>query len=306
MHYYKRNIGDYAKKAGRLSILQHGVYNLLIDACYDREKFPTREEAMDWIWVSTPEEEIALDFVLRKFFDLENGVYIQKRIAEEIEEYQEFCRIQEAKGKLGGRPKKKPGGLNEKPGGLKDKADGCPPESQRGPEKTLTTNHYPLTTNQEPLKTKPPKNKFSDDDMKTAEYFLASIRKVQPDIKQPNLEKWADCVRLMREQDNRTLSEICRVWAWARADTFWQANILSAQKFREKYDQLKAKMGAPNATGTAQPKSAIERFMQEHYSDPGQNDSGPLGRDDRVVWEQVDEPIRGEAGPGWPMAANFK
>lgn len=32
MHHYRRNIGDYHKKAGRLSILQHGVYNLL-DAC---------------------------------------------------------------------------------------------------------------------------------------------------------------------------------------------------------------------------------------------------------------------------------
>ena len=41
MHYYKRNLGDYAKKAGRLSMLEHGSYTLLIDACYDRERFPT-------------------------------------------------------------------------------------------------------------------------------------------------------------------------------------------------------------------------------------------------------------------------
>ena len=46
MHYYKRNLGDYAKKAGRLSMLQHGSYTLLIDACYDREQFPTLEEAI--------------------------------------------------------------------------------------------------------------------------------------------------------------------------------------------------------------------------------------------------------------------
>lgn len=87
MHYYKRNIGDYAKKAGRLSILQHGVYNLLIDACYDREQFPTRDEAIDWTWASSAAEIEAVDFVLRKFFTLENGVYVQNRIREEIEEY---------------------------------------------------------------------------------------------------------------------------------------------------------------------------------------------------------------------------
>ncbi len=33
MHYYKRNIGDYARKAARLTFQQHGIYCLLIDAC---------------------------------------------------------------------------------------------------------------------------------------------------------------------------------------------------------------------------------------------------------------------------------
>jgi uncharacterized protein YdaU (DUF1376 family) len=87
MHYYKRNLGDYAKKTGRLSILQHGVYNLLIDCCYDREQFPTIEEAIEWTWASSKEEVEAVEFVLRRFFTLEDGRYVQKRIAEEIAEY---------------------------------------------------------------------------------------------------------------------------------------------------------------------------------------------------------------------------
>lgn len=87
MHYYKRNIGDYAKKAGRLSMLQHGSYTLLIDSCYDREQFPTRDEAIEWTWASSTTEVEAVDFVLRKFFTLEDGVYVQKRIQEEIAEY---------------------------------------------------------------------------------------------------------------------------------------------------------------------------------------------------------------------------
>lgn len=87
MHYYKRNIGDYAKKAGRLSMLQHGSYTLLIDACYDREQFPTLEEAIEWTWASTTEEIEAVTFVLRKFFTLVDGVYIQNRIQEEINDY---------------------------------------------------------------------------------------------------------------------------------------------------------------------------------------------------------------------------
>ena len=87
MHYYKRNLGDYAKKAGRLSMLQHGAYTLLIDACYDREQFPTLPEAIDWAWASSPAEIEAVEFVLRKFFTLEGDRYVQVRIQEEIAAY---------------------------------------------------------------------------------------------------------------------------------------------------------------------------------------------------------------------------
>lgn len=87
MHYYKKNLGDYYKKAGRLTMLQHGSYTLLIDSCYDRERFPTREEAIDWCWASSKEEIEAVEFILRKFFVLEDGVYIQNRIQVEVDKY---------------------------------------------------------------------------------------------------------------------------------------------------------------------------------------------------------------------------
>lgn len=87
MHYYKRNIGDYAKKAGRLTMLQHGAYTLLIDSCYDREKFPTLEDAIEWTWASSDDEINAVKFVLNKFFILVDNFYIQHRIQEEIDNY---------------------------------------------------------------------------------------------------------------------------------------------------------------------------------------------------------------------------
>jgi uncharacterized protein YdaU (DUF1376 family) len=91
MHYYKRNIGDYAKKAGRLSILEHGVYTLLIDACYDREKFPDEKEAIDWAWARSDDEIAAVRFVLSRFFTLVDGRYVQDRIREEVDAYHAQC-----------------------------------------------------------------------------------------------------------------------------------------------------------------------------------------------------------------------
>lgn len=87
MHYFKRNIGDYHKKAGRLTMLQHGAYTLLMDACYDRERFPTLEDAIDWCWASSEDEIAAVKFVLGKFFDLVDGRYQQTRIQEEIDDF---------------------------------------------------------------------------------------------------------------------------------------------------------------------------------------------------------------------------
>ena len=151
MHYYKRNLGDYAKKAGRLTMLQHGAYNLLIDACYDREEFPTFDEAIDWVWASTNEEVESVKFVLAKFFTIDSGgIYIQKRVQEEIEEFHLFCGRQAVKGKKGGRPRK-PGGLNKKPSGLSGKASGNPEESRCKAGESLTTNQEPLTTNHKPI-----------------------------------------------------------------------------------------------------------------------------------------------------------
>ena len=89
MHYYKRNIGDYHKKAGRLTMLQHGAYTLLLDACYDREKFPTLDEAIEWLWANSDEEISAIKFVLGKFFTEDNGVFVQHRIESELNDYAE-------------------------------------------------------------------------------------------------------------------------------------------------------------------------------------------------------------------------
>lgn len=138
MHYYKRNIGDYAKKAGKLTMLQHGAYTLLIDACYDRERFPTLEDAMDWTWAETDEEKKAIEVVLRRFFKLVDGFYVQDRIAEELESYRA---LSEANSRIARQREnaKRERRVNE----------ACKSVNESAP------NHKPLTTNHKPLTNKP-------------------------------------------------------------------------------------------------------------------------------------------------------
>lgn len=140
MHYYKRNLGDYAKKAGRLSMLEHGAYTLLMDAIYDRETFPTLEDALDWTWARDDAEVAAVKFVLSKFFELqEDGRYVQNRIQEELDSYKSkaetntrIAKEREAKRKSKHEPSR-------------NVHEACEEKHEPSP------NHKPLTINQEPL-----------------------------------------------------------------------------------------------------------------------------------------------------------
>jgi uncharacterized protein YdaU (DUF1376 family) len=134
MHYYKRNLGDYAKKTGRLTMLQHGAYTLLIDSCYDRETFPTLELALEWTWASTESEIEAVKFVLSRFFTLDkDGQYVQDRILQELLHYHKNAdinkRIADER-----EEKRRQSSTNRVPN-----VDEPPP------------NHKPRTKNQEPI-----------------------------------------------------------------------------------------------------------------------------------------------------------
>lgn len=135
MHYFKRNIGDYHKKAGRLSMLEHGAYTLLMDACYDREKFPTLDQALDWCWARSDGEIAAVKFVLEKFFTLDGEQYMQHRIADEIERYHQNAKTnkQIALDREAARRAERERIVHESCTNLH-----------------LTTNQEPLTINQEP------------------------------------------------------------------------------------------------------------------------------------------------------------
>jgi chlorite dismutase len=68
--------------------------------------------------------------------------------------------------------------------------------------------------------------------------LFKNILSNNPDYKEPNLQSWANDVRLMMERDNRTEEQISYLMDWVQNDSFWKTNILSVSKLREKYDQL--------------------------------------------------------------------
>lgn len=129
-------------------MLQHGAYTLLLDACYDREKFPTLAQAIDWCWASNEAEQEAVSFVLQKFFTEENGVFIQQRIQDELANFHKTSKTnkriaQNREDKRRNETSTKRGSNSTKREPIVNEA--CELEHEAPP------NHKPLTINQEPL-----------------------------------------------------------------------------------------------------------------------------------------------------------
>ena len=260
MHYYKKNIGDYAKKTGRLTMLEHGAYTLLLDACYDRERFPTKEEAIDWTWARTEEEVAAVEFVLSKFFTLDGDRYVQSRVEDELLAYHDRAakNAQIARDREEKRRKQKPG-VNDSCTTGSRSVNESPPN-----HKPLTTNQEPLTKNHQPRESQntlseadastseePPTNepKWTPEDKALADYMLTRVRDVSPSAR--GSRSWPDHIRLMRERDRHSHDAIRAMFDWANADAFWRANILSPAKLREKWPQLEAKRGSSGGGNVA-------------------------------------------------------
>ncbi|BBQ89397.1 TPA: hypothetical protein I8637_004364 [Raoultella ornithinolytica] len=79
------------------------------------------------------------------------------------------------------------------------------------------------------------------DDLKAARWIFDKVTTVNASLSEPNWVEWANTIRLMRLQDNRSHYEICELFKWANEDEFWKENILSPSSLRKKWDQLATK-----------------------------------------------------------------
>lgn len=85
-------------------------------------------------------------------------------------------------------------------------------------------------------------------EIKASEYLRDNILERIPHARVPKdndeLQKWAVHIERMQRLDGLTEDEIRALIKFATTDTFWQTNILSTSKLREKKDTLYAQMKA--------------------------------------------------------------
>ncbi|MGM0163859.1 hypothetical protein [Enterococcus sp. DIV1059_2] len=100
-------------------------------------------------------------------------------------------------------------------------------------EKNEKNNNSPRNTRK--------KRVYADDDPnKILAKTLFKLIKKNQDIKEPNLDDWANTIRLTIESDKRSGKEVQEMIVWATQDDFWKGVILSASSLRRNFDKLNA------------------------------------------------------------------
>ncbi|MDT2824847.1 helix-turn-helix domain-containing protein [Vagococcus lutrae] len=117
-------------------------------------------------------------------------------------------------------------------------------------------------------------------EMKLAVLLYEKI-KADIDIAEPNLQNWADHIRLMIERDKREPKHIAQMIQFAREDDFWKSNILSTQKLRKNFDTLQAQYQA-KLSKVSQP-----RFNRSYKQNNSRKESMP----DWATQEVTETPV---------------
>ncbi|MFH1640341.1 MAG: hypothetical protein ABIA66_00075 [Candidatus Omnitrophota bacterium] len=110
----------------------------------------------------------------------------------------------------------------------------------------LLPEQYAKPEEKEKEKECPNSNSFLNNEKpyKLSCYLLQLLLDRKPDLKRPDLQKWANSFDLMIRIDHRDPDRIAQVIEWSQKDPFWKNNILSPDKLRKQFDNLELKMEA--------------------------------------------------------------
>lgn len=248
MHYYERHLGDYAKDTIHLSLLEHGVYSMLLDRYYGTEQPIPHNQAYRLAGARTNEEQAAVDVVLEEFFENTTDGWRHARCDAEI------ARFHEKQGKA-------------KASAMARWSNAKRPECERNTNAMRTysegnANQAPITNNQEEAKAKADatsaRGSRLPDDWTLPDEWAQWARAERPDI-DPNAEaaKFADHFHSAPGQHGRKTR-------WQATWRNWVRNARPSQQAR----------GSP-ARASVKPSAAADFRGTTYESTP--DDQLPVG-----------------------------
>lgn len=79
---------------------------------------------------------------------------------------------------------------------------------------------------------------------------------------------WRREVRLMVDQDGRSLTDIEAAIRWSTQHPFWRSNVLSMRKLREQFDQLRLQAQRDKGS-TAQGNAEVVAMLRQQRGEAG-------------------------------------
>ena len=160
MHFYQFNIGDYRKDTSHLSILEHGVYRLLLDTYYATELPLTTDirQLSRMHCLRSADEKAALDVVLSDFFLLTESGYRHNgcdKVLAKVYEKSEKAR-QSAQKKWDRAKKKKCERIEKECERIKNGCERIKNACEQDALDMLPNTHNPIPITQYPEKQSPP------------------------------------------------------------------------------------------------------------------------------------------------------
>jgi hypothetical protein len=140
--------------------------------------------------------------------------------------------------------------------------------AEQKPSKRRTKAEQKPTNNNDNNDNNDKKILYSSEHVRMAEKLKAYILENNPNAKTPDdLSNWATDLERMMRIDKRTEQQIFAVMEFSQRDQFWKSNILSAGKFREKFDTLLLQKDRPmqNHSGKQAPQAG--NFQQRPIAD---------------------------------------
>lgn len=135
MHYYQFNIGDYASHTRNLGLMEDLAFRRLLDEYYLHERPLNGCSTTVARQIGMLEQKDSVDFVLRKFFVLQDEEWRNKRVEEEIERFKNKAEQASRAGKASAEAR----------------VNGRSTDVQRTFNQPITINQEPITNNQEPI-----------------------------------------------------------------------------------------------------------------------------------------------------------
>ena len=212
MHYYQHHIGDFIKDTSFLTNEEVGIYLKLIWLYYDTENPLPNDLFTLSMKINARDNQDAVEGILKMFFDLKGGFWVQSRCEKEILEYQNFINDKSKAGKASAAKR----ALN------KSSSDDEQVLNISSSDEQLTTNHKPITNNHKPKRE------------------VATVVACPPDVDNQVWEDWkqlrkakkapvtqtvVDSARKESAKANMSLSEFLKIWC-ARGSQGLQADWL--------------------------------------------------------------------------------